>query len=173
LYIDEKYLVVITDCENVLYIYKTTQPAWTGIGFWKKPLRRLKSYPYTAVFLIQLMGAKMETFTSARALIRTIELGFLFEDGVAKHVPVEWSRGTTVLDALNSASHKQHGIRFRATGDGRSTFITEIDGQANDMSGNWMYWVNGDLATVGCGERVLKHGDIVSWKFVPFDPKAR
>jgi hypothetical protein len=115
----------------------------------------------------------MQTSTSARALVRTIELGFVFEDGVAKVVPVEWSRGTTVLDALKSASQKPHGIRFRASGDGRAAFVTEIDGQPNDTSGNWMYSVNGDVATVGCGERVLKHGDIVSWEFVPFDPRAR
>jgi len=115
----------------------------------------------------------MDTFISAHALVRTIELGFVFEDGVAKVVPVEWSRGTTVLDALKSASHKPHGISFRASDDGRSVFISEIDGQANDASGNWMYWVNGEFATVGCGENRLKAGDIVCWKFEPFDAKAR
>jgi hypothetical protein len=115
----------------------------------------------------------MGSFTSARALVRTIELGFVFEDGVAKVVPVEWTRGTTVLDGLKSASQKPHGIRFRATGDGRSTFVTEIDGQANDTSANWMYWVNGELAAVGCGEYVLKAGDIVRWEFEPLDLKAR
>jgi hypothetical protein len=113
----------------------------------------------------------METETTARALIRSIELGFEFEDGAAKGVPVEWSRGTTVLDGLKRASQKQHGITFRTTGDGRSAFVTEIDGQANDASGTWLYWVNGDFATVGCGEYVLKPGDIVRWAFVPFDPK--
>ncbi len=115
----------------------------------------------------------MQTANSARAIVRTIELGFVFEDGVAKVVPVEWIRGTTVLDGLKSASHKPHGNSFRATGDGRSVFVIEIDGQANDTNGNWMYWVNGELANVGCGEHVLKPGDIVRWEFVPLDPKAR
>jgi hypothetical protein len=120
-----------------------------------------------------IFGANMETASSARALVRTIEVGFLYEDGATKGVAVEWSRGITVLDALKTASHKPHGIRFCATGDGRSAFVTEIDGQTNDMSGNWMYWVNGELATVGCGEYVLRPSDIVRWEFVPFDPKAR
>ena len=78
----------------------------------------------------------------------------------AKVVAVEWRRGMTVLDALN-ASKKPYGIEFHFTGVGPDAFVTEIDGQANDASGNWMYWVNGVFANVGCGEFELKHGDIV------------
>jgi hypothetical protein len=114
----------------------------------------------------------MEITTSARALVRVVEMVFVFEDGVAKVVPVEWHRGMTGLEALKRASEKPHGIRFRATGDGRAAFVTEIDSQASDVSGNWLYWVNGEMPAVGCGAFELKSGDIVQWEFVPFDPKA-
>jgi len=115
----------------------------------------------------------MQTATPTHAVIRTIEMGFIFEDGVAKAVPVEWARGKSVLDALKNATHKPHGIKFRVSGEYRSSFVTEIDDQPNDAGGNWMYWVNGELANRGCGEYLLKPGDVVRWEFVPFDPKAR
>ena len=80
----------------------------------------------------------MHAAISTHPVVRTIEIGFLFEDGVAKVVAVEWSRGTTVLQALKSAARKPHGIRFQVTGDDGCAFVTEIDGQANDRIGNWM-----------------------------------
>jgi len=114
----------------------------------------------------------MQIGSSTGATVRTIELVFVFEDGVTKAVPVEWSRGITVLDALKGASKKPHGIRFDADGEGRFAFFTEIDGQVNDANGSWMYWVNGVYATVGCGEHILKPGDVVRWEFVLCSPNA-
>jgi hypothetical protein len=78
----------------------------------------------------------------------------------------------TVLDALRSASDKPHGIWFHYSEDGLGAFVTKIDDLANDASWAWVYWVNGESATVGSGRCELKHGDIVRWEFVRFDPKA-
>lgn len=105
--------------------------------------------------------------------LRTVDVHLVFEDGVHKVIPVEWTRDMTVLHGLKRASQKPHGPIFRATVFGNSAFVTEIDDQANDANGNWMYWVNSDLPTVGCDAYVLKPGDVVRWEFVPFDPKAR
>lgn len=115
----------------------------------------------------------MLSANATHALIRTVEVGFVFEDGVAKVVPVEWTRGMTVLDALRVATHKPHGVKFRAAGEGCRAFIIEIDDQANDTNGGWMYWVNGGLANRGCGDYLLKPGDVVRWEFVPLNAMAR
>jgi hypothetical protein len=118
------------------------------------------------------MERLMNSATPVHPVVRTVELVCRFEDGPTKNVAVEWTRGMTVLNALESASHKPHGITFRATGEHRTAFVEEIDGQANDSNGGWMYWVNGDRATVSCGVYALKARDIVFWDFVPLDPKA-
>src|SRR6478609_6291141 len=102
--------------------------------------------------------------------IPIVEIGFVFEDGRFNAVPVEWHRGMTVLDALKSASSRWCDIHFRHSDNGPSAFVTEINGQANETNGNWMYSVNGELAQEGCGKRLWRARDSVSWEYVPFDP---
>lgn len=115
----------------------------------------------------------MPISASIRPVLRTITISFLFENGVATAITLEWSGGMTVLDALKRASKKLHGITFSASGDESSSYVTEIDGQTNDACGNWMYRVNGELASVGCGGYALRPRDSVRWEFVPFDTSAR
>jgi hypothetical protein len=112
----------------------------------------------------------MKSKITARSLVRLVEVAVVFEDGVAAIFPVEWRKGMTVLDALKRLAEMPHGKCFRISGEGPSAFVTEIDGEANDPSGNWMYSVNGEMPSVGCGQRALSPSDRVRWEFVPFDP---
>jgi len=113
-----------------------------------------------------MLGATMLIATS----LRTVDVVLVFEDGVHKVMPVEWTRDMTVLDALKRARKKPHGSKFRTKTFGDSALVIEIDGQDNDADGNWLYWVNGDFATVSCNKYPLKPGDVVRWEFLPFDP---
>jgi hypothetical protein len=105
--------------------------------------------------------------------IPIVDLVIDYGDGVAIGVVIEWRKGITSLDTLRRASEKAHGITFRSTGSGANTFVTEIGGQANDMNGqvgqNWMFFVNGQLADVGCGQYELKPNDIVRWEYRVYD----
>lgn len=115
----------------------------------------------------------MSVLTSARSLIRIVELVIVFGDGVAKVIPIDWSRGTTAEDALKRAREKPHGISFHISIHPLGAFVTEIDGEANDADGyvnrGWIYSVNGDIAKVGCGEYELKPSDIVRWEYTVCD----
>ena len=118
----------------------------------------------------------MSVATSARVLIRIVELVIVFGDGVAKVIPIEWRKGMTAEDALKRASEKPHGISFRTIMQSLGAFETEIDGEVNDTHGNvhrgWMYCVNGELAKVGCGQYELKPSDIVRWEYTVYDHSA-
>lgn len=105
--------------------------------------------------------------TSARTLIRLVELVVVFGEGVAKIIPIEWRRGMTVLEALRSAELKLHGVSFKVRGTGPRAFITEIDGETcqNNAYG-WVYSINGEMPEVGCGTYVLKPSDIVRFEHV-------
>jgi hypothetical protein len=118
----------------------------------------------------------MSVPTSARVLIRIVELVIVFGDGVAKVIPIEWRKGMTAEDALKRASEKPHGISFRTALHALGAFVTEIDGEANDTDGHvrrgWMYSVNGEMAKVGCGKCELKPSDIVRWEYTVYDQSA-
>jgi hypothetical protein len=113
---------------------------------------------------------------STRIHIPTIELVIDFGDGARKVFAIEWRRGMTPLQSLVRAGERSHGVVVAITGSDALAFITEIDGVANDMTGqvaqNWMYTVNGHMAKVGCGQCELKPSDIVRWEYTIFDKDA-
>ena len=47
---------------------------------------------------------------------------------------------------------------------GLGFFIKEIDGVKGKAGSYWIYYVNGEEASVGVSNYILKDGDIVSWK---------
>ena len=93
-----------------------------------------------------------------------------FGDGTRRLHSLVWEKRITAFEALRLASEKVHGFEIKFTGSGATTFITEIDGQANDNTGqvaqNWMFFVNGELCTVSCGVYELKPSDIVRWVYM-------
>jgi hypothetical protein len=118
----------------------------------------------------------MSVATSARKLIKLVELVIVFREGVAKVIPIVWRMGMTVEDALKRASDMTHGISFHTANHDFGVFVTEIDDEANDMDGHvrwgWVYSVNGEMATVSCSKYELKPSDIVRWEYTVYDQSA-
>lgn len=96
-----------------------------------------------------------------------------YNDGVEKHfTKIPWKKGMTVLDAMNHARRGSHGLSFKSTGKGGSTFLQQIDDLKNQGGGtgkkNWILRVNKKLATQSFGIAKLKSADIVRWRFEAF-----
>jgi hypothetical protein len=79
-----------------------------------------------------------------------------YGDGVIKTITdIPWAKGSTVLDVMNAAKSRPHGINFSYTGSGASAFLTRIDDVANEGGGgskkNWQLWVNTSYADKSFG----------------------
>src|SRR5215472_9650244 len=75
----------------------------------------------------------------------TVRLVVDYGDGVIKTITgLPWAKGSTVLDVMNAAKSRPHGISFTYTGSGASAFLTRIDDVANEGGAkkNWQLWVN-------------------------------
>jgi hypothetical protein len=96
----------------------------------------------------------------------TVRLVIDYGDGVIKTISdLPWSKGQTVLDLMNAAKARPHGITFRATGSGGSAFLTQIDDLTNEGGGagkkNWQLWINSAYADRGFGVYELQASDVV------------
>lgn len=91
-----------------------------------------------------------------------------FGDGAQRvYTALPWTKGMTVLDAMDKARTHPHGITFEHTGRGETAFLTRIEDLRNEGGGkrNWHYWVNTDLADRSFGAYALEPADVVTWKF--------
>lgn len=61
---------------------------------------------------------------------------------------------TTAFDALNQWCEIQYAVY------GNQYFVIAID----RISGNWLYFINGNLAGEGSNVYALNNGDLVEWK---------
>jgi hypothetical protein len=118
----------------------------------------------TAILL--LVGASFGVLAQSATVRLVIDYG----DGVIKTISdLPWSKGQTVLDLMNAAKARPHGITFRATGGGGSAFLTQIDDLANEGGGagkkNWQLWINTTYADHGFGVYELQASDVVFWRF--------
>jgi Domain of unknown function (DUF4430) len=100
----------------------------------------------------------------------TIDYG----DGMEKRFArIPHEERMTVLAALNAAASHPRGIKFDKTGSGEAAMLTAIDGVANEAGGgesrNWIYRVNGKLATVSFDAYTLELGDVILWRFEKYD----
>jgi hypothetical protein len=78
-----------------------------------------------------------------------------------------WRNGMTVADLLGA----NEDVRIKSQGEGASTFLTELNGVANEGAGgrNWLYRVNGKHADRSLAVYELRPGDHVLWKFYAQD----
>ncbi len=97
--------------------------------------------------------------------------------GKSEHIPkdgvilpatsIQIENGETVYDILTQAAQAK---KIQVENDGNESlayilgiaYLYEFD--YGDLSG-WVYFVNGERTSVGCGEYVLKDGDIIEWKY--------
>src|SRR6266849_6570328 len=106
----------------------------------------------------------------AQAQSSTIRLVVDYGDGVIKTITgLPWAKGSTVLDVMNAAKGRPHGISFSYTGSGASAFVTRIDDVANEGGSgakkNWQLWVNTSYADKSFGVYEVQPLDVVFWRF--------
>jgi hypothetical protein len=105
----------------------------------------------------------------AHAQTATVRLVVDYGDGVVKTITgLPWTKGSTVLDVMNAAKDRPHGITFSYTGSGASAFLTRIDDVANEGGGakkNWQLWVNTSYADRSFGVYEVQPLDVVFWRF--------
>lgn len=75
--------------------------------------------------------------------------------------------GESVYDVLCEAAEK-NGILFEVSGSGKSVYVEGIGNiyefDFGDLSG-WMYYVNGESPSAGCGDYLLSPGDKIEWHY--------
>src|SRR5262245_4669225 len=104
----------------------------------------------------------------AQAQSATVRLVVDYGDGVRKTITgLPWAKGSTVLDVMNAAKSRRHGITFSYTGSGASAFLTHIDDIANEGGAkkNWQLWVNTSYADKSFAVYELQPSDVVFWRF--------
>ena len=123
-----------------------------------------------ASVLATMLLAVAATGEPARAQNATVRLVVDYGDGVIKTITgLPWAKGSTVLDVMNAAKDRPHGITFSYTGSGASTFLTRIDDVANQGGSgakkNWQLWVNTSYADKSFAVYELQPSDVVFWRF--------
>lgn len=93
---------------------------------------------------------------------------YIPEDGVILDVtPFSIIEGNTVFDILNEAAQNYH-IQIENNGQLDMIYIAGIqylyEFDFGDLSG-WIYKVNGETPSVGCGDYVLSDGDEIAWLY--------
>src|SRR5260221_8496373 len=85
----------------------------------------------------------------AQAQSAIVRLVIDYGDGVTKTITaLAWVKGSTVLDVMNAAKSRPHGISFSYSGSGGALFLTRIDDVANEgaRKKKWELWVNTSYA---------------------------
>jgi hypothetical protein len=93
---------------------------------------------------------------------------YLPEDGIfLEEVELSFSEGESVFDLLLRAT-QLYQIQFDFSGTGSSVYVSGIgylyEQEYGDLSG-WMYQVNGEYPSIGCGSYLLSEGDHVVWRY--------
>ena len=120
-----------------------------------------------AILLATMLLAVAAAGERAHAQSTTVRLVVDYGDGVIKtNTGLPWAKGSTVLDVMNAAKDRPHGISFSYTGSGASAFLTRIDDIANEGGAkkNWQLWVNTSYADRGFGVYEVQPLDVVFWR---------
>jgi len=124
--------------------------------------RRAAARLLVAVVLVAAAGGRAEAQSA------TVRLVIDYGDGASKTIAgLPWAKGSTVLDVMNAAKSRPHGITFSYTGRGASAFLTHIDDVAIEGGGkkNWQLWVNTSYADKSFAVYELQPSDVVFWRF--------
>ena len=81
------------------------------------------------------------------------------------------SVATTVEDLMDEAANCSPTITYTSVGSGDSAYLTAIDGVESNQGENgyyWVYFVNGQMPSVGFGAYKLSNGDSVAWDYKHF-----
>ena len=122
------------------------------------------------IILAMMLLAVAAAGERAPAQSTTVRLVVDYGDGVIKTITgLPWAKGSTVLDVMNAAKDRPHGITFSYSGSGASAFLTRIDDVANEGGAaakkNWQLWVNTSYADKCFGVYEVQPLDVVFWRF--------
>ena len=129
-----------------------------------------------AILLATMLLAVAAAGERAHAQSTTVRLVVDYGDGVVKTITgLPWAKGSTVLDVMNAAKDRPHGISFSYTGSGASALLTSIDDVANEGGAaakkNWQLWVNTSYADRSFGVYEVQPLDVVFWRFTTQEGK--
>src|SRR5260221_8438677 len=85
----------------------------------------------------------------AQAQSAIVRLVIDYGDGVTKTITaLAWVKGSTVLDVMNAAKSRPHGISFSYSGSGGCSFLQRIHDVAHEgaRTKNWQCWFNTNYA---------------------------
>ena len=82
--------------------------------------------------------------------------------------------GSTALNALQHGSKLHRCFRHETQSSSWGEYITRICDleQDHENKAYWMFHVNGKLANKGAGKSVVKHGDIVEFRYTLYKPHS-
>lgn len=85
---------------------------------------------------------------------------------VEKLSPAEFKLGENLFDfTKNELTAKNIVFEFEEY-KGLGKMVTKIgDKKNNAKDGYWQYWINGEYASVGAADYLLKPGDKIEWRF--------
>jgi hypothetical protein len=140
----------------------------TNMNRWHKFSRRA-AFALTAAMLL-LAGAWTAHPAAAQSASSTVRLIIDYGDGTIKTITnIPWAKGNTVLDAMNAAKSRPHGIMFGYSGSGATALLTDIDGVASTGGGaarkNWQYWINTTYGDRSFAAFELQALDVVFWRY--------
>ena len=98
----------------------------------------------------------------------TVALEIDFGNGARReYAALPYRDGMTVGDALRLARDFGPGLAFTHQGDGELSFLTSLDGVANQGVGGrfWLYQVDGERADISYEVQPLTAGQRVLWQF--------
>ncbi len=78
---------------------------------------------------------------------------------------VEIINNSSVIDAMKQIEKESSNLFSFKYIDNASlgSFITEINGEKGTPGKYWIYYINGELASVGVSNQILNEGDIINW----------
>ena len=84
-----------------------------------------------------------------------------------KKYETEIKEGSTVFEAMKkiqdeSSSTNPFSFKYKEN-PGLGSFVTEINNIVGSPGKYWIYYVNGNKASVGVSTYLLKEGDIINW----------
>ncbi len=122
-------------------------------------------------------GGSTEKSDTIGTVTLTIRCDAISKENNAEHIPADGvildvtafpiAEGDTVFDILTEAA-QAHSIQMEYSGTSEMAYVSGIgylyEFDYGDLSG-WVYRVNGESPSVGCGEYVLEDGDVIAWHY--------
>lgn len=124
-------------------------------------------YPLRCLATIAFLAAVFAgSWLNAEPTATRVSLRIKFGDGKQKSVTLPVTGQMTVANLLVEAQKKER-LTFKMKGEGKSAFLTELDGVKNEggLGRNWVYRVNDELGDRSFAVFPVKPGDKVEWKF--------